>query len=309
MKSVEGKDSWRPGTRRLSRLYTWISSTTSNRLYYLHVKNGYANASPPSSPVYTSRPTFAQFENSQAWETTRKDGASPATADPAHSTAARPRTSHLAPRTSHLAPRTSHRLPLERVPPTQQQQQGMSTGTTEEPTPATWRVYGYYPGFPSSSPTVCTVSTPTPPSPAPSQLSLTFLSFSRVCTRDMVYRRFGMPTSPFQMQMAILMSISTSSLLQLLHLPFPTLVAASPCFDLLLSTPPPLSNNTPRAFHMTKDLQHFSKTPSLPYAACICTQRSKRAMGKGRELDWTKSSATAVDLRAVRGATPTRISP
>ena len=107
---------------------------------------------------------------------------------------------------------SSHRVPLERVPPTQQrQQQGTSTSTIEGPTPKAWRVYGYYPGFPSSSATAYAVSTRTPPSPALymrarpphshrtaiSLQTLTRPSCPRVRMRDMMYRRFEVRTSPF----------------------------------------------------------------------------------------------------------------
>ncbi len=68
---------------------------------------------------------------------------------------------------------------------------------------------------------------------------------------------------------------------------------------------------TTRRGHYTRHRtsSNFSKNPNSPYAACPCTQRSKRTIGKGRELDWTKSPSTAVDLRAARGATPAHITP
>ena len=95
------------------------------------IQNGYAYASPPSSPVYRQcgLRTDKRGNNSQRWPS------------------------------SHLAP-------LARVPPKQQQQQGTSTSTIGVPTPETWRVYGYYPSFPSSLATACAVSTRTQPSPA-----------------------------------------------------------------------------------------------------------------------------------------------
>src|SRR5258706_7833929 len=150
-------------------------------------------------------------------------------------------------------------------------------GTTEEPTPETWRVYGYYPGFPSSSPTVWTVSRPTPPPPVsymrtrPPYSHRTAMSLQtpprpscpRVRTHDIVYRRFGIRTSPFQTQIAILMGMYTSSLLHFVALPFPTPVAAAPCFQMVLRTSQPYSNNTPRVFYTTQHLEHFLKDPEL----------------------------------------------
>ena len=120
--------------------------------------------------------------------------------------------------------------------PRQQQQQGTGTGATKEPTPETWRVYGYHLDFPSSPRIVCAVSLPALPSPAPymrtghalaspsptmSLQTLTHPGCPRARTHDMVYRRLGMRTSPFQMQMPIPMGVCTSTFLRLLHLPLP----------------------------------------------------------------------------------------
>ena len=96
------------------------------------------------------------------------------------------------------------------------------------------------------------------------------------------YRRFGVRISPFQMQMPILMTMYTSSLIQLLHFPFPTPVAAAPCFELVLRTSPPY--RTSRSGYSTppRTSSTHSNTPNSPYVACPCTQRSKRANERAR---------------------------
>ena len=180
--------------------------------------------------------------------------------------------------------------------------------------------YRYYPGLPSSPPTVCAVSTPTPPSPAPyirtrpphSHRSATPLhtltrsSCPRVHTRDMVHRRLGMHTSPFQMQMPNLMDMYTSYLLQLLHFLFPTLFAAPPCFELVFFTSRP--TRTTHGGHSTRPRASIDSQRTRSYRTThIPVHSAPSAMGKGRELDWTKLSATIVDLRAARGAIPAHI--
>ena len=80
---------------------------------------------------------------------------------------------------------------------------------------------------------------------------------------NLVYRRLGMRTSPFQMQVPILMGMCTSPLLQLLGFTFPTPVAAAPCLELVIPTSPPYSKYTPRVFYTTQDLEHFLKYPEL----------------------------------------------
>ena len=310
MERVERVDYWRFGTpTRVAPLHLCLVNCLHN-IYHVHVQNGNAYAGPPSSPVYTSRLILALFRDPQP--ATCRSGKQPArmvhvpqpliqlTAPPPVLAPCNefPRTS-----ASHIAAAGGHGYRYDRKANT-----------------INMAMYGYYPCLPLSSPTVCAVSAPTP-SPAPYMRTrpphshrsaiplntLTHSSCPRVRTRDMVYGRFGIRTSPFQMQIQFLMNIYTSSLLQLLHFPFPILVAAAPCFEPVLFTSPPYSNNTPRVFYETQDLQRFAKDPILPYSACPCTQRTKRAMGKGRELDWTKSSATAVDFRAARGAIPAHI--
>ena len=114
-----------------------------------HVQNGYAYAAPPSSPVYARRPTLAQFEYPQALQ------------QPAGMV------QPLQPLIRLTSP-IQHRRPSSHLANEYLPQQQQSTYTTEDPTPKTRRVYGYYPGFPSSfSPAICAVSTPPPQSPAP----------------------------------------------------------------------------------------------------------------------------------------------
>ena len=93
---MEREDTWRPGSQRpVTPLHLCLFNYLLHRKHlHVHVQNGYAYESPPSPPVYASRPILGRFEDPQTWETTLKDGAGPATADPAHSTAARSRISH-----------------------------------------------------------------------------------------------------------------------------------------------------------------------------------------------------------------------
>jgi len=133
---VERQDSWRPGTPTpVAPLHL--------RLFHHdhHVQNGYAYANPPRSPVYAVRPILVQFEDPQAWDTTCKNGARPAAADSAHSTAARPRTSH----------------PRKRVRPIAAAAAGYGYGYDRR---ADARNIWYHPSFPSSFPhCLCSANT------------------------------------------------------------------------------------------------------------------------------------------------------
>ena len=159
MNEAQKEDVWRPGTPIPEQPIPHFPSTpvasVHPRLFdyhHHHVQNGYTCASPPSSPVYARRPTLAQFEYPQASQ--QPAGIVQPIQPPIQFSSPTQRR------------RPSSHLANEYLPHHQQQQQG--TGTAEDPTPKTQRVYGYHPGFPSSfSPAVCAVSTPVPPSPAP----------------------------------------------------------------------------------------------------------------------------------------------
>ena len=158
MGRVEREDGWRPDTPIPEQSMPHRPSTPIVPLHphffdHQHVQNGYAYAGPPSSPVYTRRPTLAQFEYQQAPQ------------QPAGMVQPLQASIRLTSPIQHRRP-SSH-LANEYLPQQQQQQQ-QSTYTTEEPTPKARRVYGYHPGFASSfSPAICAVSTPPPQSPAP----------------------------------------------------------------------------------------------------------------------------------------------
>ncbi len=89
---------------------------------HVHVQNGYAYASPSSSPVYASQPIFAQFEDLQP---TRMAQA----LQPPIQLATLPLVLNVARRTS----RTSTSTVVAAAA-------GYRMGMTEEPMPETWRV-------------------------------------------------------------------------------------------------------------------------------------------------------------------------
>ena len=113
--------------------------------------------------------------------------------------------------------------------------------------------------------------------------TLTHPSCSRPRTHDMVYRRLGMRTSPFQMQIPTRIGMYTSSLLQLLHSLFPTPVAAAPYFELVLPTSPPYSNKTPWFSTRPRSSSTFSKTANSPYPACPLYTALQARSGKAGE--------------------------
>src|SRR5258706_15777777 len=116
VKKVEREDPRRSGTQTP---FTPLHLCLFN---YLHLQNGYACASPPSSPVYASRPILTQLEDPQAWETTREGTG---TADPAHSTAARPRTLQRVPPTN-----SGSMVRVAVRPNRRRQKHGVCRGTT-----------------------------------------------------------------------------------------------------------------------------------------------------------------------------------
>jgi hypothetical protein len=153
MERVERVDLWRPGTPIPEQPMPHLPSTPVAPLHprlfdhhhHYHAQNGHPYASPPNSPVHARRPTLAQFEYPQVFQQSAR------------------MVQPLQPPIQLTSP-IQHRRPSSHLANEYTPQQYQQQGTTEEPTPATWRVYGYHPGFPSSSPTVCTVSTPVPPS-------------------------------------------------------------------------------------------------------------------------------------------------
>ena len=61
MKRMEREDAWGPGAPTpVAPLHLCLFNYL-HKIYHVHVQNGYAYASPPSSPVYASRPIIAQF--------------------------------------------------------------------------------------------------------------------------------------------------------------------------------------------------------------------------------------------------------
>src|SRR5258706_3624009 len=65
MKRVVRADPWRPSTPKPVAPLPLCLFNYFHHLYHLHVQNGYAYASPPSSPISASRPILAQFEDPQ----------------------------------------------------------------------------------------------------------------------------------------------------------------------------------------------------------------------------------------------------
>ncbi len=94
----------------------------------------------------------------------------------------------------------------------------------------------------------------------------------------------GVRTSPFQVKMPILMGMYTSTLLQLLRFPISTPVAATPCFEPVLLTLPPYSNNTLRVFYTTQDLEHFLKDPELTVRRMLLYTALQARNGKGARI-------------------------
>src|SRR5258707_2329254 len=84
--------------------------------------------------------------------------------------------------------------------------------------------------------------------------------------------------------MPILMGMYTSTLLQSLRFPISALVAATPCFEPVLPTSPPYSNNTLPVFYMTQDLKHFLKDPELTVRRMLLYTALQARNGKGARI-------------------------
>ncbi len=249
-------------------------------------QNGYTFASPPRSPVYASQPILAQFGNPQALGTTRKDGARPATGDSAHNT-----TAHL--RTSHLSRR-------ERVPPTT-----AAAGY--------WCEYGYGrrpdarnpacvlepPGRPHR---LCSISggpavarTVHAPRIHTTQLCLCKPLHAPVVPESVCLirciddRECSSPRSRCKCQYRWAWILPSS--FSCCTCPFHP-AAAAPCLELARAV---LEQHAVGLLRGPGAQGVVPKDLDPPCPACRCTQRSMRQQ---RELDWTRSSATAVDHRA-----------
>jgi hypothetical protein len=261
MNSAQKEDAWRPGTPIPEQPMPHFPSTPVAPLHphlfdyrhHHHVQNGYAYASPPSSPVYSRRSTLAQFEYQQASQ------------QPAGMVQPLQPPIQLASPIQHRRP-SSH-LANEYLP----HQQGM--GTAEEPTPKTQRVYGYHPGFPSSfSPAV---STPVPPSPAPymapALATPSYFSANHYAPQlsPGSYGWYGVSPIGNAYTPAPDANANTNRHgyfrpPSVVAFPPPTQAAAGPSLELALPTAAPDSNNTSQVFYTARELEaHFLKDPEL----------------------------------------------
>ena len=307
-------DSWRPVTvTPVALLHLRLFNYMCNLHYlvHVHVQNEYAYARPPSPLVYASRFILAQLEDPQAWKTTRKDSTRPATADSAHSTAARPHASRLAPRASRLVPHTSRtstshsssssssRERERERPMNRRWECGMCTGTTTaslRPPPPSLKCQRRLRRHPrcicvhaprTRTAWLC-VSKPLHTPVVSGSIRMKWCTDDWECVSH--YGRIC------QYQCCLPLSVAA------LAPPIPAAAAAAaPCLNLAQ----PYSNCKARVFYTAQELKsHVPKDTNSSCYVCPCTQRSNRAVESRRESDWTRSSATAVDLRATRGATP-----
>ena len=227
--------------------YTRRAFASPTFVHNAHYQNGYAHASPPSSPVYASRFILAHFEDPQEWGTTRKDGAMPI---------------QLTTPPPDVAPR-------ERVRPTaagHEHEHDRRAGAKIR------CAYGYHP-LP-----VFAVSTPAPPTPGSAPyMSPVFAPPSYVPPNRYTpqpsprpYAWYGVSTIgnahiPFRMQMPILLPAVAD----------PTPSDVAPCLEAQTTTAP----YSPRVFYTAHGSKcAFSKTPD-PHDPV----RAKSALGNGYE--------------------------
>lgn len=284
MKKVEREDAWRPTTpipeQPMPHFPSAPVAPLHSRLFdhhhhHHHAWNGYAYASPPSSPACARRPTLPQFEYPQTSQ--QPPGIVQPLQPPIQLTSP---IQHRRP-SSHLA---NEYLP--------QQQQHQGTGTIEEPTPKTRRVYGYHPSFPSSfSPAVYAVSTPPPSSPAPynapAMMPPGYVSANSYTPQASSgpYAWFGVAMVGNASEANINMNgygyFRPPSVAALVP---PTPAAAGPSFELA-----PDSKNTPQVFYTTQELEaHFLRDPeftvppmsTLQGGPALPKRGVKRALGK-----------------------------
>ena len=289
MEKVEREDVQRPGTPIPERPMPHLPSTPVRPLpphlfdHYQHrAQNGYAYASPPGSPVHVRRATLAQYDYPQAVQQTPGMVVQP-----------------LQPPIQLGSP-VQHRRPSSHLAneyfPQHQPPYAPSTGTIEDPTPKTRRVYGYYPGFPPSfSPAVYAVPMP-PPSPAPYMAPVppSYVPANPYTSQPSPgpYAWYGMSA----VGNAYTPAVADANMHMNGYFRPPSVAAlappapdAAPSLELAPSTTPPDSNTTPQVFYTEQELEkHFLKDPELSPLAIPTVHDApsrpkrgiKRAVGK-----------------------------